>query len=87
MNKEDKDLLKSYEKGEWRSVKNAPSSFKKYITGARAALKKDKRINIRVSARDLEGIQKKAVEEGLPYQTFIASILHKFITGRLRDTG
>ena len=87
MNKEDKNLLKSYEKGEWKSAKNAPPSFKKYIAYARATLKKDKRINIRISARDLEGIQKKAVEGGLPYQTFIASIIHKFVTGRLRETG
>jgi predicted DNA binding CopG/RHH family protein len=87
MNREEKDLLRNYEKGEWKSVKDAHTSFKKYITYARATLKKDKRINIRVSAHDLEGIQKKAVEQGLPYQTFIASIIHKFVAGRLRETG
>jgi len=84
MNKEEKRLLKSYEKGEWKSIQKDSNSFKKYIAYAHASLKKDKRINIRVSARDLEGIQKKAVEEGLPYQTLIASIIHKFVTGRLR---
>jgi len=84
MNKEDKILLKSYEKGEWESSQKSPNSFKKYISYARASLKKDKRINIRVSAHDLEGIQKRAIEEGLPYQTLIASIIHKFVTGRLK---
>ncbi|MFC1808290.1 hypothetical protein ACFL0T_08025, partial [Candidatus Omnitrophota bacterium] len=77
----------SYESGEWKSKLSGAGSIKKYIKYAKATLKKDKRINIRVSARDLEGIQKRAVDEGLPYQTFIASILHKFVTGRLRETG
>jgi len=87
MNKEEKELLKSYDKGEWKSSQNTRISFKKYVSYARESLKKDKRINIRVSTRDLEGIQKKAVEEGLPYQTFIASLIHKFVTGRLREAG
>ena len=84
MNKEDKRLLKSYEKGEWNSIQKDSNSSKKYIAYARASLKKDKRINIRVSAHDLEGIQKRAIEEGLPYQTLIASIIHKFVTGRFK---
>ena len=85
MNKEDREMLEEYEKGEWKSKQKVSSSMKKYLAYARATLKKDKRINIRVSAHDLEGIQKRAVEEGLPYQTFIASILHKFVTGRIRE--
>lgn len=87
MNKEDKELLKEYDKGEWKSAQSVQAGFKKYIKYARATLKKDKRINIRVSTHDLEGIQKRAVEEGLPYQTFIASVIHKFVTGRLKETG
>ncbi len=85
MNREEKEILEEYEKGEWKSKVKVSSSLKKYLAYARATLKKDKRINIRVSAHDLEGIQKRAVEEGLPYQTFIASILHKFVTGRIRE--
>ncbi len=87
MDKQEKKLLRSYDKGEWKSSNSKRGAFKKYISYARESLKKDKRINIRVSARDLEGIQKRAVEEGLPYQTFIASIIHKFVTGRLREAG
>jgi len=47
--------------------------------------RKDQRINIRISSKDLEAIQKRALEEGLPYQTLISSLLHKYVSGRLRD--
>lgn len=50
------------------------------------ALSKDKRINIRVSSRDLEDIQMRAAEEGMPYQTLIASVLHMFVRDRLIET-
>jgi predicted DNA binding CopG/RHH family protein len=48
-------------------------------------LQKDRRLNIRISTKDLEAIQKRALEEGLPYQTLIASLLHKYASGRLRE--
>lgn len=85
MDREEKELLKSFDKGEWRSVKNLKAEIKKYRAYAKETLKKDKRINIRVPSKDLEDIQRKAIEEGLPYQTFIASILHKYVNGRLRE--
>jgi len=50
---------------------------------ARNTLRKDKRLNIRISERDLLELQKKAVNEGLPYQTYVSSILHKFVNGNL----
>jgi hypothetical protein len=53
------------------------------ITAARATVRKDKQVNIRMTAQDLVHSQKAAIEEGLPYQTLIASILNKYITGRL----
>jgi len=53
---------------------------------ARNTLKKDKRINIRISSRDLEGIQRKAIKEGLPYQSLIASVLHKYVSGQLTES-
>lgn len=60
-----------------------PSIRKKRLKdSAQATLRKDKRVNIRISERDLNELQRKAVHEGLPYQTFIASILHKFVNGR-----
>lgn len=79
---EEKNLLESYEKGEWVSVKNLPAEKKRLKESAQATLRKDKRVNIRISERDLNELQRKAVHEGLPYQTFIASILHKFVNGR-----
>ena len=55
----------------------------RYAQQAAATFKKDRRVNIRISSRDLEAIQKRALEEGLPYQTLMASVLHKYATGRL----
>jgi len=83
MTKEEKNLLNSYEKGEWKSVKNLKTEINRYQRIAQATIRKDKRINIRIAAKDLEDIQKKALEEGIPYQTLISSILHKYASGRL----
>jgi predicted DNA binding CopG/RHH family protein len=83
MTKEEKNLLDSYEKGEWKSVKNLKTEIHRYQKIAQATIRKDKRINIRIAAKDLEDIQKKALEEGIPYQTLISSILHKYASGRL----
>lgn len=90
MRNEDKiyeeDILGSFEKGEWQSVPNLKDEIERYASSAAATLSKDKRINIRLSSRDLEDIQMRAAEEGMPYQTLIASVLHKYASGRLLDT-
>lgn len=83
LDEEEKDLEEALNRGEWRSVKNVKEEIGKYRQYARNTLLKDKRVNIRISSNDLEALQTKAVEEGLPYQTFIASVLHKFAAGRL----
>jgi len=80
---EEKDILKTYEAGEWQSVGNRETEANRYQRYARATFKKDKRINIRISTKNLEALQKKALDEGIPYQTLIASILHKYVNGRL----
>ena len=54
-----------------------------YQAAAKATLRKDKRVNIRMTERDLIHFQKTAMHEGLPYQTLISSVLHKYINGRL----
>ena len=77
------DILESYESGEWKSLANLDDEFARYASSAAATLTKDKRINIRLSSRDLEDIQMRAAEEGMPYQTLIASIVHKYASGRL----
>jgi predicted DNA binding CopG/RHH family protein len=80
----EKDILSSVEKGEWRSVRGLEKERKRYAGYAAATFRKDRRVNIRISGRDLEAIQKRALEEGLPYQTLISSLIHKFVSGRLR---
>ena len=80
----EKDVLSSVEKGEWRSVGGFEKDRKRYAGYAAATFRKDRRVNIRISGRDLEAIQKRALEEGLPYQTLISSLIHKFVSGRLR---
>jgi len=71
---EEKRLLESYERGEWKPIRNQEEEMAKLRQYARNTLKKNKRINIRLSERDLLGIQAKAIEEGLPYQTLIIGI-------------
>lgn len=83
LNKEEKDLLESYENDEWVSVDNLDAEAERYQEYASATFKKDKRVNIRISSKDLEGIKKRALEEGIPYQTLISSILHKYVSNRL----
>ena len=82
---EERDLVESIERGEWESVRGLKAEIKKHQEYARNTLKKDKRVNIRISARDLDAIQTRAVEDGIPYQTLMASVLHRFVAGRLKD--
>ncbi len=81
LTREEKQLLNSVERGEWRAV-TRKEDLHKYQEAARQTLKKDARLNIRISSHDLEVLRKQAVEEGLPYQTFVSSILHKYVTKR-----
>jgi predicted DNA binding CopG/RHH family protein len=83
LTKEEEEILESFEKGEWIPAKNLSSRKKHLMKYARDTLRKDKRLNIRISERDLLELKKMAVREGLPYQTFVSSILHKFVNGRL----
>ena len=85
LNKDEQDILDSFERGEWKSVPNLKTEIKKHQAYARKTLKKDKRVNIRISSKVLEEIQAIAIEDGMPYQTLISSILHRYVTGRLVD--
>ena len=84
LNQEEKEILKSYENDEWTSISN-PSDIARYKAAAKNTFKKDKRVNIRMSEIDLELLQERALIEGLPYQTLMSSVLHKYVTGRLTD--
>ncbi len=83
LTKEEKTILDSVENGEWERVPSFKREAERYQKVASATLRKDKRVNIRMTERDLVHFQKTAVHEGLPYQTLISSILHKYINGRL----
>ena len=83
LTEEEQEILDRFERGEWAPVKDLSKRKRELIRYARNTLKKDKRLNIRISERDLNELQKKAVSEGLPYQTFVSSIIHKFVNGKL----
>jgi predicted DNA binding CopG/RHH family protein len=78
------EILSAFEKGKLKSVATK-SELARFKAAARATGIKDRRVNIRLSSGDLSDIQTKALEEGVPYQTLIASVLHKYVTGRLAE--
>ena len=79
----EQEILTSFERGEWKPVRNQKGEIARLRAAAEATLLKNKRVNIRISSQDLEGLQARAAEEGVPYQTLMASVLHKFVSGRL----
>ncbi len=79
------ELLASYEQDEWQSAKNVKEQKEQYRAYAHATFRKDRRINIRISEKDLLNLQRRAVREGVPYQTLISSVLHKYISGMLAE--
>lgn len=84
LSKEEKEILKDFEADEFKSVLT-PKRKKMLQVVAEETFKKDKRINIRISSRDLESLQRRALEEGIPYQTLVSSVLHKYVSGGLHD--
>ena len=81
----EKDILDDFEKGEFVSIENSKEELKLAKQAATNFMKRDNRINIRISGTDLNMVRRIAVQEGLPYQTLLASVIHKFVTGRLVD--
>jgi len=85
LDNEERSIIKSLETEKWKSVKDIESWKTMLSKTATSTLTKDQRMNIRITKNDLEGIKIKAVEEGIPYQTLVASIIHKYVTGRLME--
>ena len=81
---EEREILNDFESGEFESILS-PQRIEELQSIAAETLRKDRRINIRLSSRDLEGLQRRALEEGMPYQTLVSSILHKYVSGSLHD--
>ena len=78
---EELEILQAWEAGKLKPVTDMAKQTKAHRVAADATFKKDQRLNIRISSRDLKSLQARALEEGVPYQTFAASLLHKFVSG------
>lgn len=78
LDKEEQKILDEVERGEWIPVKDQAKARREAIAAAKNTLKKTKNINIRLSERDLYKLKARAIKEGLPYQTLVSSILHRF---------
>jgi predicted DNA binding CopG/RHH family protein len=83
LDKEEKEILESFENDEWKSIKDLKNRKVQLKEIAKETLKKNRRVNIHISEIDLRHLQRKALHEGLPYQTFISTVLHKFVNGSL----
>ncbi|MDF2939694.1 MAG: hypothetical protein K0R66_336 [Gammaproteobacteria bacterium] len=83
LDKEELEIEKAFEKGEYKSVKNLDKEIARFQKLAKAHGNKVKRVNLRMTSWDYEKAQEKALMEGLPYQTFLASVLHKYLSGQL----
>ena len=84
---EEKEIELSINNNEWNSVQNINEVKKNMKNAAKNTLLKDQRMNIRIPQKDLEGLKTKAMEDGLPYQSLVSSILHKYLTGKLIEKG
>jgi predicted DNA binding CopG/RHH family protein len=85
LDQEEQEILEAFESGKLKQIKNADQEIKRHQAIAEATFKKDARINIRLSSRDLRALQARALKEGMPYQTLVSSVLHKFVDGQLVD--
>lgn len=82
---EEKEILDAFESGALKRVKNRAREIDHHRKAAEATFRKDSRINVRISSRDLRALQKRALSEGMPYQTLVSSVLHKYAEGQLTE--
>jgi len=85
LDSEEQDLLESVERGEWKTVENAEEEVAFAKEAAANSLRKDERVTLRLSSIDLDRLKQKAAYKGLPYQTFIASVLHEYAAGHFTE--
>lgn len=83
LDREEREILEAYREGKLEPVVLSAEEIERYRNAARAVSRKDKRVNIRMSSVDLRDLQIRAMQEGVPYQTLMSSVLHKFVTGKL----
>ena len=80
---EEREILEAYQEGRLKRVELSAEEIERYRAAARAVSKKNRRVNIRMSSDDLRDLQVRAMQEGVPYQTLMSSVLHKYVTGKL----
>src|SRR5688572_31097022 len=85
LDSEEKEILEAFERGKLKPVRNRRHEIARHRKAAAATFAKDSRINIRISSKDLRALQKRALAEGMPYQTLVSSVLHKFVEGQMRS--
>lgn len=85
LNKYEKEILQASEKGKLKPIPRMRAEMRRMQKHAREDLRKDTRVNFRLSQMDFTGLRQRALREGIPYQTLLASIVHKFVTGTLID--
>lgn len=85
LDREEQEILDKFEAGSLKRVKGTAAAIRSHREIAKATFKKDARINIRLSSRDLRALQARALKEGVPYQTLVSSVLHKYVDGQLVD--
>lgn len=83
MDREERDIIERFERGELRSATNAEREIEAAVEAARATFNKTRRVNLRVTERDFILAHSRAREEGIPYQTLLSSVIHKYLSGRL----
>ena len=83
LDNEEKEILNDYEEDKFVEISGMDTEIKKHVEYAKETFLKNRRINIRISQRNLESIQRKALEEGIPYQTLISSLIHRYVSGKL----
>lgn len=83
LDNDEKDLMASLNKGEWNSVPNLKKTMTEHALFFHTSQRKNKHVNIRLTESDLDGIRARAIQEGIPYQTLISSVMHKYIAGYL----
>ena len=81
LDREEKDILKAYESGQMKPTRPSNKELEAIKAAASSTFKKDKRVTIRLYEHDFQGIQKKALQMGVPYQTLISGIIHRYIEG------
>lgn len=83
---DEREMMESLEAGEWTSIDDVEDGTKEAIEIARSTMRKDRRMNVRISERDMRNLKIRAAEEGIPYQTLVTMVLHKYVTGQLTET-